>query len=62
MAAVGAPFEVATQNRVRLQQRIKGSRQSIGVNRALHIRSKTHETFCLGEYFLAARQLPDYRR
>ena len=62
MPPVGAPLEVATKNRVRLQQRIEGSRQSVGVDRPLQMRAETHETFCLREYFLATRQLPNHRR
>src|SRR5271156_3688085 len=62
MPTVGAPLEVATKNRVRLQQRVEGSRQSVGVDGPLHIRAETHETFCLGEDLLAPRQLPDHRR
>ena len=62
MPPVGAPFEAATENRVRLEQRIEGSRQGVDVDRTLHMRTETHETMRLSEHFLAARQVSDDRR
>jgi hypothetical protein len=62
MPPVGSPLEVPCQNRVRLEQRIEGSRHGVDVERTLHVRGETHEIVCLGEHFLAARQLPNDRR
>ena len=62
MPPVGPPLEASGKDRARFEQRIVGSRQGVDIDRALHVRAKPHKIVCLGEHFLAIRQLPNDRR
>ena len=63
MPPVGASLEVATKYRVRLQQRIEGSRQTHRRRSApSDARRRPTKHSVSREYFLATRQVPNHRR
>jgi hypothetical protein len=61
MPPVRTPLEVSAEDRVRLEQRLEGSRQGVDIDRTLEVCAKTHEMLCLGQHFLAVSQLPNDR-
>ena len=48
MPPVRTPLEVSAEDRVRLEQRLEGSRQGVDIDRTLEVCAKTHEMLCLG--------------
>jgi hypothetical protein len=62
MPPVGTALESSGKDWACFKQRIVGLRKGVDIDRALHVCAKTYEIVCLGEHFLAIRQLPNDRR
>jgi hypothetical protein len=61
MPPVIATLDTGGENRVRFEQRVEGIREGIDIDRPLDVCGKADEIMCLGEHFLAVRQLSDDR-